>query len=505
MVASGSGDADAMSVSKGVTVEVAEQIMSDDGRVYLMPTPTTDPADPLNWSPLRKWAVLLLLLVWSAVALTTQSFLSNFVPSLEARFPDASPNEINLLMTVIVPMIAPGQLIFVGIALYWGRRSSILLANMLLIASSAWAACSTSYKSLLGARIIEGLAGGPTDALLYTVIQEFTFAHERGAKLGAMIMGQQGLTLVLAIGTNYMAVNMGFQWPFIIVTIISACTLVGLFFLMPETRFRGHRDAEDNNTKIAVSEHKAFRQMINQSGEFPPFTWRRQLSLFGDRYDTRGPDTVAFAKRIGMFFFSPITWWCALLNAVSAGTIIANVGLINISPTVTSLFNWILLGWGNDKVMIYLAKRNGGVSKPEHRLVTLAIPIVIGICSTLGFGALSQNYLISNPGGHQAHWMSMMVLYGLLYMYFGGCLEVTYTYMASVTSASDSLALMTVVSVIRDMVSFGMSYGIVGFSEACGYLTSFGIYAMLGGVFGLFAIPVYLFAGRLRRVTGAEI
>jgi len=75
---------------------------------------------------------------------------------------------------------------------------------------------------------------------------------------------------------------------------------------------------------------------------------------------------------------------------------------------------------------------------------------------------------------------------------------VTYTYLASMTEPSHSLAAMTVVSVLRDMISFGMSYGVNNFAVKYGYLTSFGVYGMLVAVFGLMGVPVYFYGKVLR-------
>lgn len=161
-----------------------------------------------------------------------------------------------------------------------------------------------------------------------------------------------------------------------------------------------------------------------------------------------------------------------------------------------SLVDWTIFGWANDKIAIWMAKRNGGKSLPEHRLLTLAIPVVVGVVVNVGFGALCQSYFVSNPGGAQPHWFSLVFIFGVFYLSWGGILEVTFTYLASTTHPTDSLAAMTVVCVLRDLVSFGMSYGVVGFALHSGYLTSFGIYAMLVGVFGVLAIPIYFINGK---------
>lgn len=164
-----------------------------------------------------------------------------------------------------------------------------------------------------------------------------------------------------------------------------------------------------------------------------------------------------------------------------------------------AIVNWIILGWGNDALAIYLAKRNKGISVPEHRLFLLSIPILIGFLSNIGFGVLAQRYLITDVGGSQPHWFSLVFLFALFYMAFGGVLEVSYTYLAAMTEQSSSLAAMTVVSVLRDLISFGMSYGVNDFALKCGYLTSFSVYGMLVMVFGLFVIPIYMYGDFLRK------
>lgn len=148
---------------------------------------------------------------------------------------------------------------------------------------------------------------------------------------------------------------------------------------------------------------------------------------------------------------------------------------------------------------IRLAKKHNGVTIPEHRLLALIIPVVIGFAANIGFGELSEKYFVTNPGGSQPHWFSLVFVFALFYMSFGGILEVTFTYLGARIQPTDSLAAMTVVAVVRDLVSFGMSYGVTDFALDVGYLTSFGVYGMLVGFFGLLTIPVYLI--NMRRNT----
>lgn len=258
---------------------------------------------------------------WSSAALSIQAFLLNYVPSVKERFPDANPNQINLILTLIMPMVAPGQLFFTPLAIAYGRRLSLLLANALLVGSCLWGAFSASYNSLLVARVFEGLAGGPTDCLVYVYVQEMTFIHERGTVLGVLMAGQLVLQLSFSIATNYMAIKVGFQGPFFMFTGIAAATLVGLFFVMPESRY----DREDNHLlpRVKVSDYPAFRKAVgtgSADGEFKEWTLRRQVKPWSTKVKGSKHHSVFwFFKRMSVYLLSPAMWWNAGINTIMCG------------------------------------------------------------------------------------------------------------------------------------------------------------------------------------------
>ena len=51
-------------------------------------------------------------------------------------------------------------------ALVWGKRHLYVLGTIILIASSVWGGAAKSYKSLLWARIFQGVAVAPFEALV---------------------------------------------------------------------------------------------------------------------------------------------------------------------------------------------------------------------------------------------------------------------------------------------------------------------------------------------------
>ena len=68
-------------------------------------------------------------------------------------------------------------LLFVASARIWGKRHLYLLGGVLLIASSIWGALATSYKSFLWARILQGVAVCPFEALVNVSVGDLYPVH----------------------------------------------------------------------------------------------------------------------------------------------------------------------------------------------------------------------------------------------------------------------------------------------------------------------------------------
>ncbi|KAL3462804.1 major facilitator superfamily domain-containing protein [Aspergillus heterothallicus] len=484
-------------------------LVQDSGEIGLIPVPAADPSDPLNWPRWRRWTILALLSLWFAACLLAQSYLSNIMPSLTAEWPHESSSNISLLITIITPVCAPSSLLFVALFNSFGRRLPLLLANSILLASLIWAACATSYSSFLGARVLQAIGTSPSDAIIYMLIQDISFIHERGVIMGVVLNCGYALFYILCISLPYMTTTPAHAGPYYVFIGMIVLCILGFYFIMPETQY----DRISNPPAAAYMTRQQHRELKDALKD-TPYPLAIQLRLWSGPAAGREGHILDIFHRIAYLAFDWRIWWCGLLNTTITGGMVAyttyfaellvsppwswpgsNIGLINLTGIFLAVWNWIFLGYGSDKLLIYMAKRSGGHTKPQHRLITLILPVCFGIAGLVGFGGLAEHYL--NPHHHsQPHWFSLVVVHCLILMAFAGTLEVTFTYMISQTSAADALAAMTLVAIIRGDVSFGMSYGVDGFVAKCGYLVSFGVYGALLGVFGLMGVVVYSRGGK---------
>jgi len=59
----------------------------------------------------------------------------------------------------------------------WGKRHIFLFASVLLPVSCIWAGYAKTYKSLIGARVLQGIAVCPFEALLAATVGDLYPVH----------------------------------------------------------------------------------------------------------------------------------------------------------------------------------------------------------------------------------------------------------------------------------------------------------------------------------------
>jgi MFS family permease len=86
--------------------------------------------------------------------------------------------EVALLTGYFLLGVGVAGIFFVPSARIYGKRHLFILGTVLLCVSSAWAGASAgSYRSLLWARIIQGVGTAPFEALVNATVGDMYFVH----------------------------------------------------------------------------------------------------------------------------------------------------------------------------------------------------------------------------------------------------------------------------------------------------------------------------------------
>ncbi|KAJ5389286.1 uncharacterized protein N7496_000354 [Penicillium cataractarum] len=162
----------------------------ETNEVILVPTPSRDPNDPLNWSTAQKYYLLGLVSVGM--------FLVNFVAvgpsvalaSIAISFFGAGPNlskdisgKASYFQTATSLMIGVGNLFWVPLATKYGKRPVYIASFLLLTVCSVWCGVAKSFESELAARIILGTACGAPEIIAPLTLADIFFLHQRGTMM----------------------------------------------------------------------------------------------------------------------------------------------------------------------------------------------------------------------------------------------------------------------------------------------------------------------------------
>jgi MFS family permease len=88
-----------------------------------------------------------------------------------------------------------------------------LLGTVIVIASSAWGgATGRNYKSLLWARIFQGIGLAPFEALVNASVGDLYFVHERGVRMAVSNLALFGGAFFTPVLVGKIADTMGWEW-----------------------------------------------------------------------------------------------------------------------------------------------------------------------------------------------------------------------------------------------------------------------------------------------------
>ena len=414
-------------------------VKSGHGSNVLVPQPSDDPRDPLNWSPFWKN-----MAIFCATAL---SFSLNLGPLALAPMFGAYIEEWNRSLADVVQFTGVAILclgfsnfIWVPIMVCFGRRPVAIFATTICVASSIWRALATSYDSFMGACILNGLAAGPCESLMPQVIADVIFLHDRG-KYQTLYFALYFISLMVGpIIAGAMADHTGWRSFWWFNTALLIFTLILNVCLFPETRYKRDYEAPGSNAiapdasipvdrqpsptsdpsdekpKVERTDHAAPALettptttsvlKATESGLSPQLTHQDPFLGRGTPskqqflpWQARTGETFASVLRelwlplylhiypIVEFASFVVSWSASAFLVVNLSQTQAfaappynyssqTIGLFNLAVLIGAVIGLFTSGPLSDWVASRLTARNGGVREPEMRLVAM-VPYVL--------------------------------------------------------------------------------------------------------------------------------
>lgn len=417
----------------------------DGSDIILIPQPTKDPNDPLNWSPMRRLTGSICHVLWVLFGAIVINGLTVAYLAIEEQT-SITMTDLNLGNGLMYLFFGWGSLLSQPLALNFGRRVPAVVSFFITSFLILWSSFMKSSAEWYANRILIGIFFSGIESLIELCITDTKFTHERGLHMGMYNWSLYAGAFLSPIPAGFLASAVGWRWINLMYFIVGIVTTVFMFLFFEETMFyRSHTvyeflDAEpntateetkatssstdDKRNDLAIATSHEFQPPSEETGEaygVRPFVQRLKLT---SARDPRQPNAFKFLLLPLQLMWYPSIFFSGILIGgvlawfnVFTGTmalVFGNapynfstnmIGLTYLACLIGASFGCFFAGWFSDRVAIFMARRNNGIKEPEARLWAALIPLVLhpAGCVLYGVGA-----------AHGIHWVGLCFGLGLV-------------------------------------------------------------------------------------------
>ncbi|KAH7090532.1 putative MFS multidrug transporter [Paraphoma chrysanthemicola] len=326
-----------------------------------------DPENPLNWTKGKKWLLMTWIILMTTFSPMTSSFSAPGTGLTMAEFGVTSKSVGTIMNSIFVLGFALGPLILAPLSELYGRpiviNCSCIFYNAFLLGCSF----APNMPSLIIMRLLAGLGGSAPMTIVSAIIGDTFRLHERAA-VSAIVIGMPALAPVVGpILGGFVSQSLGWRWPYWILIMVTIPLNILMFLFMQES----------NHPSILERKTRRLRKELGRND------LRSQLEL---QLPPREVLARSLMRPMKFLCKSPIIFIIAMYISTIYG--ILYLMLTTIPDVFQTIYDfeiqytglvYIGLGLGlfisnglilvtNDKMVVRLREKNGGIFEPEMRL-----------------------------------------------------------------------------------------------------------------------------------------
>lgn len=403
-----------------------------EAHLILVPQPSDDPNDPLNWSKTKKLVLITIVSFGGIIMAGVYSALLNPALGVMANDLDRTINDMAVLAGYTLLTAGAAGFLVAACARKWGRRPVFFFSSLLGIVGSIIGSCVLTYRGVLAARILQGIATSTYESILVAVIGDLYFVHQRGVYMGIIQFILGGVSNLAGGVCGAVTTGLGWPWLFRLCVIFSCIQTILVFLFVPETSYNrsssngstppavvhqeepGDKQAEDawDHLEIAKkpAEPRPAGDMVKPAPSRPNIppkkTYAQELALFNGTFCNENLIQLFIAPfavclNIGILFSVVVSGGMTALYVSQAMCLAqifqappynlsaAGVGYLSLGPFIGATIGSIIMSLINDPIIKWCARENKGVYEPEYRLLPGIGGLLVGV-GLMGFGALAQ-------------------------------------------------------------------------------------------------------------------
>ena len=456
--------------------------------IVLVPAPSDDPDDPLNWSAKRKLLSTTCVCVYTLmVGIASAAIYSVLEPI--AKDTGLTLNDLNAGTGYMFLLFGWGCLVWQPLALQYGKRPVYLLSILATMAIMVWVPYTKSNGQWIASKVLQGFFGAPIESLCEISVTDIYFTHERGTYMALYALFLAGSNFFAPIIAGFINDGQGWKWVLYWCSIFCAIGFVFLFFFMEETNY--HRRAGPIDTTKRSSDVKPSPESsvggVNRTAEkqavmnlavdslehgcakvYQPKNYWAKVKLYDSTSWQRQNRLGRMMLRPLVFLTFPVIFyagfsygsnlvWFNVLNATASlilsgppyGFSSSMVGLAYLSPLIGVVVGFIYTGRFGDWLVIMMARRNGGIMESEHRLWLFSVSLLCipGALILWGVGA-----------AHGVQWFGLIFAMGVIAFTNTLGVQISVSYCIDSYRELSGEAMVTVI-IIRNTMSFAIGYG----------------------------------------------
>ncbi|KAL8287337.1 hypothetical protein RQP46_003789 [Phenoliferia psychrophenolica] len=335
--------------------------LARDGRTILIPQPSDDPRDPLNWSDLKKTTILLIL----AFAAFGGDFQSGAgIPLLEPQGLEwgMTPPEVNVAGNLNVAFLGIGGLLWIPPLYFWGRLPVLFWTQLLGTLFVLGSCLVTSFEQYYALRPLTSLFLTAGQTIGLTFIRDMYCFHDHARKIGVWVFIFLCSPYCGPFFGGFMVNGLGGQWRPVLwlVFAYSSTVLLAIVFFAEETWY----------------DRTLAQQPDRTSGLFGRI--KDLVGITGFEHRALKPNVFPSVMRLFEIFAKPVTWMVFFICGY--GFSLRTISFLYFTPLVGLAIGEVIGHYANDWVATRYIRRHKGIFRPECRLYTYfgAAPLMIG-------------------------------------------------------------------------------------------------------------------------------
>lgn len=369
-----------------------------------------------------------------------------------------------------------GALMFIPIALKFGRRPVYVFSTLLQCGVAIWFAKIQTVADLMLVNALSCLLGALAEVIVQMTVADTFFVHQRGMMntiyVWILVVGSALAPLV----AGYITVSQGWRWVWWWMTILFGVCFALFLCFYEETKFvdciTGLAPADLTQQPVSVfsprgeKEDRKMKEHINTEFDgitcmrfgstapeidlsIPRKTYLEKLSLWSPSpgslkffvRHTYQPLVVTFtfpaAFYVSVVYGALTATWQVMITVVASvmpeppyNFNASQVGLMTLAPFIGTTIGSLLVAPVSDRLVLRLAKRNGGLFEPEMRLWILLV-----FAPLVPTGILLFGYSL----GNSKPWYIVAIGYAIFGLAMGPVSSASLTYLTDAyTNVSDS-------------------------------------------------------------------